>query len=90
MQTIYTSAGGFTNSADEQYVAKWDGSRWTELGAGANGLHANGLIYALATDNAGNVYTAGHFTNSVGKYYVARLQWHQLDGVGISFSIKCQ
>ena len=65
-------AGGFTNAADEQYVAKWNGSNWRELGTGTNGLHANSLIYALATDNAGNVYATGHFTNSNGKYYLAK------------------
>ena len=55
-----------------RYVAKWDGVSWTELGTGSNALSANGDIYTLATDAAGNVYAAGNFTNSNNKRYVAK------------------
>jgi hypothetical protein len=47
-------------------------SGWTELGSGSNALNANGGIYSLCTDTAGNVYATGDFTNTSGKFYIAR------------------
>jgi len=60
-------AGGFTNSSGFASIAKWDGTTWSELG----NLNANNRILSLCTDNSGNVYAAGEFTNSSNKQYVA-------------------
>lgn len=70
--TVY-AAGKFTNAGPmNAYVAKWDGSAWTELGgSGATSLKANAMIQTITTDTKGTVYAAGAFTNASGKYYVA-------------------
>ena len=66
------AAGRFYNSSSpiHRYVAKWNGSTWSELG-GLNGLAANEYIRSICSDVSGNIYAAGLFTNSSGKYYVA-------------------
>jgi hypothetical protein len=59
---------------------------WIELGSGVNALNANGPINSVVTDNSGNVYAAGGFTNANGKYYVAMwngTSWTEL-GAGSS------
>ena len=56
---------------------------WTELG-GANSLGANNGIYTIYTDANGNVYSAGGFKNSSGKFYVAKWDgtaWSELGGL---------
>ncbi|MEP7142459.1 MAG: T9SS type A sorting domain-containing protein [Ferruginibacter sp.] len=58
---ITGSAGNLYAAAQLQYgsyVIKWDGSSWSELGSGVNSLN-NGLIGAIAADNAGNIYAVG-------------------------------
>ena len=69
------AAGWFTNginyTSGKQYVAKWSGSSWQELG-GTNNSTFNSAIRSLTTDAGGNVYAAGWFTNDSGKYYVAK------------------
>lgn len=65
-------AGGFKNSSNEFYVAKWNGTTFSEVGIGANALNPNGELEALAVDHLGNLYVTGFFTNSNGKYYVAK------------------
>jgi hypothetical protein len=73
---IVSAAGGFTDSLTDTsghfYVAKWDGSTWSQLGTGGSTLNANGGISTLCVDPAHNVYAAGLFTNASGKYYVAK------------------
>ena len=59
------------NSSGHPYVAKYNGSSWSELG-GANSLGANSAIYAINSDHISNIYVAGYFTNSSGKEYVAK------------------
>lgn len=58
------------NTSNQQFVAKWNGTQWSELG----NLNANNIISALTIDTAGNVYTAGSFTNNIGRIYVAKYQ----------------
>ena len=75
------AAGGFEDSSGYEYVAAWNGSRWSELGNGATGLNASGLIYSILTDKLGNVYAAGSFTNTSGKRYIAKWdgsKWSEL------------
>jgi ribosomal protein S19 len=72
------AAGLFTNGLSSQtgknYVAKWNGLNWSELG-GRNGLAANATIQSIQIDKNNNVYAAGIFTNDSvwpsGKHYVA-------------------
>lgn len=66
------AAGGFTNASNNRFVAKWNGTIWTELGSGSSSLNANNTILTLATGAAGNVYAAGGFINTSGYTYVAR------------------
>lgn len=61
---------------NNSYVARWNGNFWDELGQGANALKAKSMIEALISDNTGNIYAAGYFTNDNDKYYVAKYE-HQ-------------
>ena len=62
-------AGGvFTNASGYNYVAKWDGKSWSELGS----LNANGFILGISVVTLGNVYACGRFTNADGYNYVAK------------------
>lgn len=69
------AAGEFTNGANvnygNKYVAKWDGSNWSELG-GSNNLAANSWINSVCSDIYGNIYAAGGFYNNQSHQYVAK------------------
>ncbi len=70
------------NANAKYYVAKWDGSAWSELG-GVNALSAGGFIQSITTD-AANLYAAGFFTNASGNRYVAKWNgnaWSELGGL---------
>jgi len=64
--TIY-AGGWFTNAANPssgvmapaQYVAKWTGTAWTNVGSGFNNW-----VYALAEGSDGTIYAGGSFTNT--------------------------
>lgn len=74
--------GNFKNANGHSYVAKWNGSTWSELG-GVDGLtHGSGVIYALTTDAAGNVYAAGDFEDANLHTYVAKFNGTSWAGVG--------
>ena len=69
INTIYCDGAGgiyaggrFTNGSNKNYVAKWNGSSWFELG-GANNLNANNEINTVHIDHTGNVYAGGRFNN---------------------------
>ncbi|MEI6509229.1 MAG: T9SS type A sorting domain-containing protein [Bacteroidota bacterium] len=66
------AAGNFFDSLGYYYVAKWNGTAWTELGEDTNALAANNYIYSIVTDTENNIYAAGNFTNNNGFYYVAK------------------
>lgn len=59
---LYVS-GNFTtiNGVAANRIAKYDGSTWTALGTGLNGL-----AYDMAISPAGNLYVAGSFTTANG------------------------
>lgn len=82
IQTLFSDSAGnvyaggyFTNDPifpnGWQYLAKYDGSHWTELG-GANSMANGGAIYGGCSDGNNNVYVTGKFVNSAGNFYVAR------------------
>ena len=77
------AAGSFVNASGRGYVAKYDGSTWSELG-GANALSAYYHIYSICSDAAGNIYAAGEFINGSNfRYYVAKYDgstWSELGG----------
>jgi len=82
--------GDFTNSSGNRYVAEWNGSTylWSELG-GNNSLAANGNIFAVCTDRAGNVYAGGDFSNGNSgnyHYYVAKWNGTNWSQIGSSFN----
>ncbi len=62
----FTTAGGSTVN----YIAKWDGSSWSALGAGMGGA-----VYALATDSSGNLYAGGTFTTAGGSSISRIAKW---------------
>lgn len=75
-------AGGyFTDSpsaaSGQNYVAKWNGTHWIELGTGVHALNPNAYIEQIATDSPDIVYAAGSFYNSMGRSYVAK--WNGTD-----------
>ncbi|MCX6350998.1 MAG: T9SS type A sorting domain-containing protein, partial [Bacteroidetes bacterium] len=82
------AGGRFTNDSGKCYIAKWDGTKWTELGKGGNELNANSLIWSVNADKKGNIYTAGTFTNSFGKIYVAKWNGTKWTTVGTDSSFE--
>jgi hypothetical protein len=76
------AAGSFTNTSGKRYVAKWNGSSWSELG-GLNGLGANDWINSICSDGLGNIYAAGSFTNTSGKRYVAKWNGSSWSELGV-------
>src|SRR6478609_8873316 len=57
------AAGDFENSSHYKFVAKWDGTKWAELGSGTTTLKANGTILTTTVNAAGNIFAAGAFLN---------------------------
>ena len=49
----FTAAGATTLN----YIAKWNGTDWVELGGGLGGP-----VYAITSDSQGNIYAVGDFT----------------------------
>lgn len=69
------AGGGFLQAGgqDANYIARWNGSAWSALGAGtANGV--NNLVYALATLD-GELYVGGGFTEAGGQEAFGIARW---------------
>ena len=68
------AAGDFTDSTpvaqSNEYVAKWDGSSWAELGSGSGRLDPNGRIASIASDSHGNIYACGDLITDAGAGFV--------------------
>jgi len=47
-----------------RFVAKWDGTAWSELGIGSGALNANQDIQSICSDASGNIYAGGIFTDT--------------------------
>ncbi|MFH1118658.1 MAG: T9SS type A sorting domain-containing protein [Bacteroidota bacterium] len=91
--------GNFTNPDGNYYVAKWNGSAWSELG-GLNSFVPNSSVKCILCDpKTGYIYTGGYFTNGVtyetGKFYVAvynGTSWSELggtNGLAANNNINC-
>jgi hypothetical protein len=79
-------AGGyFTNILGYYYVAKWDGTKWSDIG-----LNANSSIHALTTDAANNLSAVGGITTGAtsegGNHYVAKWNGTAWSDIGLSHS----
>ena len=82
------AAGAFTDQQSQNtgnlYVAKWNGTTWTKLGA--NGVSSipnafGSAILSVAVDVSGNVYAAGMLKDGNNKYYVSKwngTSWSEL------------
>ncbi len=80
------AAGNFNNTSGKQYVAKWNGTTWSELG-GTNKSTFNNDINILIPDAIGNVFTAGNFKNTIGNQYISKWNgssWSELGGTNSS------
>lgn len=90
------AAGAFSISTGSPGVVKWDGKKWNELGSGANSLNVygnrkQGYISSMVSDSIDNIYAAGNFTNSMGKYYVAKWDgknWSELGSGSNSLNLN--
>ncbi len=67
---LVLAGGNFRNDSNNVYVAAWNGTTWQELG-GDNVLQANNSIYTIGSDESGNVYIGGLFTEG-SDYVVGR------------------
>jgi hypothetical protein len=67
------AAGRFLDHGSAEYVAKWNGSSWSEIGTGSNALNAGDYILTVCADASGNLYAGGKFKDTTGLYaYVAK------------------
>lgn len=83
---IYTAPNDLNSASPVSNVFQWNGTNWTQVGAGTAGLNANNMIQALATTGTGTLYAGGFFTNAAGMAYVAKWDgsnWTQM-GTGIN------
>jgi hypothetical protein len=82
------AGGNFTVAGNvmANYIAKWNGTSWSTLGAGMNGN-----VRAVALDSSGNLYAGGNFTTAGGTTvnYIAKWNgatWSAL-GSGMSGAV---
>jgi len=76
----YDAGGAIEDSSGYEYVAQWNGAKWTEMGTGSNALYATSPIRALATDPSGHVYVA--YDDTAANFYVAQWNGTNWDKVG--------
>ncbi|MBX3164875.1 MAG: T9SS type A sorting domain-containing protein [Bacteroidetes bacterium] len=84
------AAGNFKNSSGKPYVAKWNGSQWSQLGGNISNFYLypqdmgpSPKISSICSDGQGNIYAVGSFTNATGHFYVAKWDgnvWSELGG----------
>ncbi len=77
------AAGGFSDSSvfhlGDVYVAKWDGTSWTELGDGISYYAGIMEIYSLVADASGAIYAGGRLDyNTIYKW--DGISWEPLGG----------
>ena len=77
-------AGGLIpdSSGNYMFIAEWDGSRLRVLdNGGHSALHANDAVLTMATDQHGNIYAAGNFTDATPAQYVAEFTTNAALGI---------
>lgn len=78
------AAGTFTNANGKYFVAKWDGTTWSQLGADLT--IEGGNILSMCIDAAGNIYAAGNYYDGNYDYYVIKWNgssWTQLPAIDV-------
>ena len=73
-------------------IARWDGEHWSALGDGvSDSLYNAAAVYALASDNRGNVYAGGRFDTAGGMSASNLAKWNGETwsevGGGIQFGV---
>ncbi len=86
---VYAGGNVFDTASfnSNEYVAKWNGTAWSELG----GEPFNGAANSIVTDAAGNVYAGGDFTDANDNGYVAKWNgtaWSELGGAPFNRGIS--
>ena len=76
--------GSFLDANGKHYIAKYDGSKWAELGTGSNALNANAGIYAMCMDSKGHMYVSGDFTGGTGRVYAAYWDGTKWDSISLT------
>jgi hypothetical protein len=79
----FTNAGGHANA---DYLAKWDGTSWSAVGANGTGPALNGAVYSLAVRGS-DLYVGGAFQDAGGVVEADRLArwdgaWHSVGATG--------
>lgn len=81
------AGGAFTNSNGNYFVAKWDGTTWSQLGADLT--IEGGNILSMCIDAAGNIYAAGNYYDANYHYYVIKWNgsaWTDLPSLPVDIS----
>ena len=74
------AGGSIDDDNGNVYVAKWDGTTWTELGGtGSGSFGAQGQIEAVAFDRNGNLFASGNLLKNSTTYIG---MWNGLDHGG--------
>ena len=74
----YLFAGGDFDSAGgivARHIAKWDGGKWDSLGPGVNGDYSSGEVWAVVSDNKGNIYVGGVFSSAGDAFARSVAKW---------------
>ena len=78
-------AGSFTNDSLKQYVAKWNGLSWSELG-GTNSSNFNNTIFCLTVDFNNNIYAGGDFIHPNVGYITRYIAKYSSTGVPVKLA----
>jgi len=89
--TLYIG-GNFTNvdnNPNANYIARWIGNKWVEMGTGG----MNNQVCALAVDGSNNIYAGGYFTTAGGvsashiaRWSISTSTWYAM-GTGASGNV---
>ncbi|MFZ9035514.1 MAG: hypothetical protein ACO2ZM_05305 [Francisellaceae bacterium] len=82
-ETYLYAGGSFTDADGHQYVARFDGFSWQDIGDGPENTPFNNIILNLVADDEGRIYAAGSFKEDEGERFIARYDdgvWSELEG----------
>jgi hypothetical protein len=83
------AVGGFTNSSGNYYVAKWDGTNWSELG-GQNSLGASKIMTCVHLEKNGNLYVGGYNTNTNAELVISKWNGTTWSTIPCDFALPVQ